>query len=612
LTPKCYNKNIITYRIAVLAKGRIIMSAKSIILTILICLSVSFVSHLGADETSSEMSSKQTECDGSAPGTSNPAAVYCMELGYEYRIIDTPQGQRGVCVFPNGSECDAWDFLQGKCGQEFSYCAECGYGIMTASDGKDPFSREYAVCVDKTSKGTVGSVTELFGLVEKSIKGMIRITDEEREDRSKSSFETSNDLPTSFDWRNHNGYNWITSVKNQGGCGSCWAFGSIGTVEAMYNIRKNNPELDLDLSEQYLVSDCHSYNGMQTCCGGWADRALDFIEFFGVPDEACLGYVDGTGCYCGEADICSQVCNYYTSGNCSDATCSDKCADWNERLTTIREEGDISAYRPDLMKNSLVNRGPFPVTIGIGSSVGGYWDGDIYRCSDDVSINHVVVVVGYNDIGQYWIIKNSWGTGWNGDGYYKMGYYECATEANPNYADINAIPNIPSNPLPEDESESIALNSNLNWVGGDPNPGDDVGYDVYFGTVNPPPLVNFNHPDTDYIPGDLEYFTTYYWQINSRDQEGEETLGPVWSFTTKVLCGDANGDEGVNIGDVVYIANHVFRNGECVINPPIGCPPDPYETGDVNCDEAVNIGDAVYLGNVIFYPGSPDPCAICP
>jgi len=83
-------------------------------------------------------------------------------------------------------------------------------------------------------------------------------------------------------------------------------------------------------------------------------------------------------------------------------------------------------------------------------------------------------------------------------------------------------------------------------------------------------------------------------------------------FYLAYICGDANGDEGVNIGDVVYVANHVFRNGECSVNPPIGCPPDPYDAGDVNCDGSVNIGDAVYLGNVIFRPGSPDPCAGCP
>ena len=64
------------------------------------------------------------------------------------------------------------------------------------------------------------------------------------------------DPPTSFDWRNFNGGDWMTVVKNQGSCGSCWSFAAVGVVEAQYNLLENNPDLDLDLSEQYLVSNC--------------------------------------------------------------------------------------------------------------------------------------------------------------------------------------------------------------------------------------------------------------------------------------------------------------------------------------------------------------------
>lgn len=77
-------------------------------------------------------------------------------------------------------------------------------------------------------------------------------------------------------------------------------------------------------------------------------------------------------------------------------------------------------------------------------------------------------------------------------------------------------------------------------------------------------------------------------------------------------CGDANGDEAVNVGDAVYLANFVFRNADCVVNPPIGCPPDPEDAGDINCDGNVNIGDAVYLVNFVFKEGAPEPCASCP
>jgi hypothetical protein len=74
--------------------------------------------------------------------------------------------------------------------------------------------------------------------------------------------------------------------------------------------------------------------------------------------------------------------------------------------------------------------------MGYGSGYGGYWDGDIYRCTDDLGINHGVVIAGYNDAGGYWIVKNSWGSGWNGDGYFKIGYGECFIETYVSYANL--------------------------------------------------------------------------------------------------------------------------------------------------------------------------------
>ena len=88
-------------------------------------------------------------------GMANPAAVYCEELGYEYKIItDDEGGQRGVCIFPDNSSGDAWDFFAGKCGQNYSYCKIHGCDIETISDGKNPYSTEYAVCIlpNKTKK----------------------------------------------------------------------------------------------------------------------------------------------------------------------------------------------------------------------------------------------------------------------------------------------------------------------------------------------------------------------------------------------------------------------------------------------------------------------------
>ena len=75
-------------------------------------------------------------------GMANPAAVYCSELGFEYEIVNTLDGQKGVCKFSDGSQCDGWDFLIGRCGQEFSYCLQNGYNLATFSDGNNPFSQE--------------------------------------------------------------------------------------------------------------------------------------------------------------------------------------------------------------------------------------------------------------------------------------------------------------------------------------------------------------------------------------------------------------------------------------------------------------------------------------
>jgi hypothetical protein len=77
--------------------------------------------------------------------------------------------------------------------------------------------------------------------------------------------------------------------------------------------------------------------------------------------------------------------------------------------------------------------------MGIQSGVGGHWDGDVYRCTDDSTINHGVVIAGYSDDGGYWIVKNSWGSSWNGNGYFKVGYGECGIENYAYYADAPTL-----------------------------------------------------------------------------------------------------------------------------------------------------------------------------
>lgn len=400
---------------------------KRLVLLVLVAVFGLWAGASPADSAAVSASDAVFGCDGSAPGMTNPAAVYCHELGYEHRIVDTDEGQYGICGFPGGSECDEWRFLQGKCGRSYSYCARQGYDLTTKIDGKNSFSRVYSVCVHDRQE--IGAATDLMGLSEKASRGSFPVQQSSSPPEEGVSVVG---VPPSFDWRNHSGQDWMTPVKDQGSCGSCWAFSTAGVVEAVYNIATGDPNLDLDLSEEYLVSDCLLG---QSCCGGWMETALGFVRDDGIPDEACLPYVDLSGCTC-SYDTCDSNCTYRTGGRCSDATCSDRCSDWQDRLLTIDAVGWVPASQSQI-KQSVLDKGPLTVAMGIGSTYGGYWDGDIYRCTNDSGANHGVIIAGYDDAGAYWIVKNSWGSGWNGDGYLKVGYGECAIEAFVNYADLD-------------------------------------------------------------------------------------------------------------------------------------------------------------------------------
>jgi hypothetical protein len=97
----------------------------------------------------------------------------------------------------------------------------------------------------------------------------------------------------------------------------------------------------------------------------------------------------------------------------------------------------------------------------------------------------------------------------------------------------NLPPYEPNSPNPAQGATNIPVSSDLSWTGGDPNPGDSVLYDVYFGATTSPPKVSSNQSASTYDPGILEYLTTYHWKIVAWDNSGETTTGSVWAFTTK-------------------------------------------------------------------------------
>ena len=191
------------------------------------------------------------------------------------------------------------------------------------------------------------------------------------------------DSPASFDWRDFEGSDWITPVKTQA-CGSCWAFSTVGVAEAHLNILSRDPDLDLDLAEQYLLSTCFPQGN---CAGGPDDLALQFIRDEGIPDEACYPFT------------------------ATNSECSARCTDWASRLAYVPNMYSDTTPSAAEIKYAISHYGPVIIRMGIGLQFGGDFDSNgIYRCLTDVGYNHSVVAVGYDDAGEYWIAKNSYGT----------------------------------------------------------------------------------------------------------------------------------------------------------------------------------------------------------
>jgi len=97
---------------------------------------------------------------------------------------------------------------------------------------------------------------------------------------------------------------------------------------------------------------------------------------------------------------------------------------------------------------------------------------------------------------------------------------------------INHPPNTPSNPSPPNQATGVDIDAALSWTGGDPDAGDFVFYDVYFGSMPPLEKIASNITVKSYNPGPLAYSLTYFWKVVAWDIHGLSTVGPGWYFTT--------------------------------------------------------------------------------
>lgn len=206
--------------------------------------------------------------------------------------------------------------------------------------------------------------------------------------------------PPAFDLRDVQGTNFVSPVLNQGNCGSCVSFAAVATLETQMNVASGAARIyNPHYSTQALFA-C----GGGACDWGWyPGSAARYLQTSGVPDEACAPYISGA------------------TGN--DVACSTICRDSAERSTkTIRTISPSSdTMSADAVKLALT-RGPLMTTLSVYEDFVTYTSGVYRHVTGEMIGGHAVSLVGYNDQGRYWIVRNSWGPDWGEHGFIRVSY----------------------------------------------------------------------------------------------------------------------------------------------------------------------------------------------
>eukprot|EP00066_Takifugu_rubripes_P004034 XP_003967090.1 PREDICTED: pro-cathepsin H [Takifugu rubripes] len=206
-----------------------------------------------------------------------------------------------------------------------------------------------------------------------------------------SYIQTNSPHPESIDWRKKGNY--VTPVKNQGSCGSCWTFSTTGCLESVTAI--NSGKL-VPLSEQQLVDCAQDFNN-HGCNGGLPSQAFEYIKYNkGLMTESDYPYT----------------------------AFEDKCTYKPELAAAfVKNVVNITAYDEKEMEDAVATRNPvsfaFEVTPDFMHYSSGVYSSSTCHTTTD-KVNHAVLAVGYGSENgtPYWIVKNSWGPGWGQDGYF--------------------------------------------------------------------------------------------------------------------------------------------------------------------------------------------------
>jgi C1A family cysteine protease len=214
--------------------------------------------------------------------------------------------------------------------------------------------------------------------------------------------ESNIGAPARFDHRDVNGRDYTTAIKDQGGCGSCVAFATVAVIETTYQRAQRNPNTGINLSEAHLFY-CHAAEEGRSCSNGWwPDNAFKKIKAKGIATDDKYPY---TGA--------QQACQVQSG--------------WQDSRANV--SGHTKTSTRAKMKKWISERGSLTGCFIVYQDFFAYKSGVYRHRKGKEAGGHCVEIIGYDDSLAAWICKNSWGSDWGDNGYFKIGYGQCKIES---------------------------------------------------------------------------------------------------------------------------------------------------------------------------------------
>jgi len=221
------------------------------------------------------------------------------------------------------------------------------------------------------------------------------------------------DLPEAWDWRDVNGTNFITWDKNQHipqYCWSCWAQGTTSAISDRISILRKGAWPIVNLSPQTLIN-CVLLGG---CGGGNPIFAYEYMHHHGLPDQTCQAY-QAKNLKCSDLSVCETCApnsTSFTPGSCTKVE--------NPGLWYVGDHGSVKGA--DKIKAELYARGPIGAGIDATAELEAYTGGVFKQKKLFNKVNHEVSIIGWGkeQDTEYWIVRNSWGTYWGENGYFRI------------------------------------------------------------------------------------------------------------------------------------------------------------------------------------------------